>query len=408
MNLATSLAAPDPTPAKLALAPNPTRVYLPTASKTDHLFACTWPFGRVVPREDVGERTRFGSAFHQVMEAKVRDSNRRPLIFKAAAAEWDVDIDELEERVGEALPIIQAWLKGGNQWDLDFTKGQMHLEVSVGFSPGTGEARVLPDGPGPDHDYPGRLDGEIPGTADLASVLTVGKGRGQIKNGRQYGRQSLPTKYLLVLDYKSGWNVSAGWQPQTPAESGQLLTLASALAKIHGITNIIVAFFHARRDSTPIVLADMVTATDLAAHRRELIAAMANVGSEWMRPGPWCSTCPGRSICPTRTTSLTTLGKPPGPMTSTRLGVIHQTLAEWRKLEEDLVAEMTAWVKANGPGQRPDGQIVDLVERSRSNLSMASIVRAYGPLKGKALIEKLRKEGAIETLSHLELRAVPR
>ena len=409
MNLAMSLAGPDPQPTKLAVVPQPTRVYLPSASKTDHLFACTWPFGRSVPHEQVGDRTRFGSAFHEVMESTLRaglnKKGPKSSGVAAAAKKWDVDVNELNARVVEGAPVIQAWLKGGNMWGLDFTKGQMHLEVSVGYTPKTGEARVIPGGPGPDHDYPERQDGEVPGTADVVALSAYGK-----PNPPAWWEMSriIAPRTLLVLDHKSGWNVGQEWQPQTPAESGQLLTLAAALSKLHEVDQIILAFFHARRDSTPIILDDMVTASDLETHRKRLVAAMKNIGSEWMRPGPWCTHCRARSICPTRTTALTALGKPPGPMTSQRVGHVHQTLAEWRKLEEDLVAEMRSWVKANGPAQRPDGWLVDLVPRKRTNLSQASVIRAFGPLKGAKILAQLRAAGAIEEIENLELRAVPR
>jgi hypothetical protein len=31
-------------------------------------MACSYPWGKRVPREEVGERTRFGSAFHEGLE----------------------------------------------------------------------------------------------------------------------------------------------------------------------------------------------------------------------------------------------------------------------------------------------------------------------------------------------------
>jgi hypothetical protein len=70
--------------------------------------------------------------------------------------------------------------------------------------------------------------------------------------------------------------------------------------------------------------------------------------------------------------------------------------------------EMRAYVAKNGPCPRPDGQLVDLVPRPRTNLSQASVVRAYGPLKGVKVLAKLKKDGAIEEKENLELRAVRR
>jgi hypothetical protein len=395
MNLATSLAAPDRP--SLALVPDPLYEFLPTASKTDLLFACTWPFGRKLRRGPVGERTRFGSAFHQVMEGRLANRTR-PLLLKAAAGEWDVNLDELTERVDEAEPVVRTWLSGGNMWGLNFTKAGLKLEISVAYNPATGEAREIPGGPGEHHDYPGRRPGEIPGTADVVSILVTHRG----------SNLGHPIRTLLVLDHKSGWNVAADWQPQTPAESGQLRTLALALATLFEADQVVVAFFHARSGARPVILEDMLQASDLAAHRKALRSALSNIGNGWMRPGPWCSFCPAYMVCPTQTTTLTELKRTSGVMTSEKVGAIHQALATYRGLAEILGEEMRTWVKYHGPGVRPDGQYVDLIPRSRTTLSQASIVRALGPLKGKALIEKLRKLGCVTETENLELRAVRR
>lgn len=366
--------------------------FLPSASKTDLLFACTWPFGKTVKREEVGERTRFGSAFHETME-EIKPLPAKSTI-KRIAEKWGIDREELESRIYEASPVIAKWLSGGNMWGLDFTKAGIQTEISVAINPRTGEARLLPDGPGEHHDYPGRLPGEVPGTADVVSVIVQPKNAG--------------LKTLLVLDHKSGWNVAQGWQPQTPAESGQLRTLALALAKLYQTDQVIVAFFHAPLEGQPTVYADMLASEDLISHRKALKSAMSNVGSDWLRPGPWCPLCPGFSICPTQTTTLVELKRGSGALTAERVGAIHQAANLYDNLREKLREEMRAWVTKNGPGIRPDGALVDLVEKEVTGLSQASIVRALGPLKGGKEIERLRKMGAVETKKRLELRAVRR
>lgn len=390
LNLATSLSV-EPVEAPLE-----TFTFLPSASKVDLLFACTYPFGKTLKREPVGERTRFGSAFHEGMEALLKGHKWDR---KAAAGAWGVDSTELKERVAEALPVVKAWLSGGNMWGLDFIAAEIQTEVSVGISPATGEARFLPDGPGEHHDYPGRLPNEVPGTADVVSI--IGWAGHQKKN-------EAPLKTLLVLDHKSGWNVAQNWQPQTPAESGQLRTLALALAKLYQVDQVIVAFFHAPTEGTLTVYADLLTAKDLEAHRKALKSALGNIGSGWMRDGPWCPLCPAFTICPTQTTALVELKRGCGPLTAERVGAIHQAAALYDGLRERLREEMRAWVARNGPGVRPDGQLVDLVEKEVTGLSQASIIRALGPLKGAKEIARLKKLKCVETKKRLELRAVKR
>jgi hypothetical protein len=95
-------------------------------------------------------------------------------------------------------------------------------------------------------------------------------------------------------------------------------------------------------------------------------------------------------------------------LTAERVGAIHQATAEFDRLRDWLREEMRAWVSIHGPGVRPDGQLVDLTPRTKTNLSQASIVRALGPLKGGKMIAKLKSLGAIETKTNLELRAVKR
>ena len=144
----------------------------PSASKTDLLFACTYPFGRSLPEATSGSERGSDSAFHEGLEVLLK----HPKSFtkkcaKAIAKKWDVDVDELWDRCVEAWPIVWAWLQGKNMWGLNFTKAGLQLEQSVAYNPQTGEARLLPDGPGEAHDYPGRREGEICGTVDVASVF---------------------------------------------------------------------------------------------------------------------------------------------------------------------------------------------------------------------------------------------
>jgi hypothetical protein len=408
LNLATSLSAPDHPPLHIVESPPELYTLNPTASKTDLLFACTYPWGRKVKREPVGERTRFGSAFHEVMEFALSDKPNRArdvnVLANAVALKWDIDPTELHERTIEAFDAVWPWLSGANMWNLNFIKAGIQTEVAIAYNPSTDESRLLPDGPGMNHDYPGRKPGEIPGTSDVVSILVDDK----IRRGWNKDLSGFNHNTLLVLDHKSGWNVAADWQPQTPAESGQLRTLALGLARLHKAHQVIVAFFHVPRGGTPTIYADMLTSGDLEAHRKALKSALGNVGTDWLRAGPWCAHCPAFTICPTQTTTLVELKRSGGPLTAERVGAIHQAAAAYDDIRDRLREEIRAWVSRFGPGIRPDGQLVDLVERTKTSLSQASVIRAMGPLAGGKMLAKLKEVGAVETKTGMELRAVKR
>lgn len=364
-----------------------TYVLHPTASKTDLLFACTWPWGRRVRHEASGDRTRFGSGFHEGLEGLLTKKHINPRVEGALIAiRFDIDPVELVERVTEAFPIIHAWLGGGNQWRINFLLS-MQTEVSVAYNYKTGEARRCEPPDPVTHEYRDRQPDEILGTADVVSLV---------------GDQ------VLVVDHKSGWSVAADWQPQTPAEAGQLRTLALALARLYGVDEAIVAFFHAPASGSPQIYPDILLAQDLQAHAKALKQAHANIGTDWKRDGPWCAHCPAWTECSTQRSALVELKRGTGALTSERVGAIHQAMGLFDKLADRLRTEIRGWVKAHGVGVRPDGMVVDLVEKEVSNLSQASILRALGPLEGAKMIAKLDKLGCIEKRPRVELRAVRR
>jgi Protein of unknown function (DUF2800) len=393
--LAESLAtdSTDP-PAELV------RLVRPTMSKTDLLFQCSYPWFKSVHAETVGERTRFGSAFHEGAEAILRGKRFNA---KASAKKWGVNADELRDRVGSALPVLLKWLRGSNMWGLDFTRGKVSTEVTAALNMAGGPTRFLPGGPGDTHDYPEAGPDEFPGTADLISLRGINK-PGHPLDGSL--RRADVKKTLLVLDHKSGWNVAADWQPRTPAENGQLRSLATAFADLYDPDLVIVAFFHAPLEGLPQVMADELTASDLRQHRAELAKAWKRLGNGWLHPGDWCSYCPAWSACPTNTTSLTVLQRAGGPLTAQRVGAIHQARREFNRMSDRLGEEIRAWVATNGPGECPDGSTVELVEKMVERLSKRSILDALGPEVGERMLEELRECGALAEKPQLELRAV--
>jgi hypothetical protein len=362
------------------------RLVRPTMSKTDLLFQCSYPWFKSVHPEVVGEPARFGSAFHEGAEAAL---SKRRFDIKKAAKKWEIDPSALDERLTNALPVLLKWLRGENMWGLDFTRGKIETEVTAALNmvDSTAPTRFLPGGPGDAHDYPEALPDEFPGTADLTSVVD---------------RQ----RVLLVLDHKSGFNVAADWQPRTPAENGQLRSLATAFADLYDPDLVIVAFFHAPLEGLPIVMADELSPADLAAHRKELEKAWKRLGNGWLHPGEWCTHCPAWSACPTNSTSLTELKRSGGPLTSLRVGAIHAALGDFNRLADKLRAEIRDWVSRNGAAERPDGQTVEIVEKMVERLSKSSIIAALGPAKGNAMLDQLRACGALAEKAQLELRAV--
>jgi hypothetical protein len=371
------------------------RLLQPTASKTDLYLACAYPWGKTVEEWQGAASTEpatggatFGSAFHEVMAKGLPDGCFTVRSIKEAAQKFTVDPGALGVRIEAGFHIVYEWLNGDNQWKIPFRP--FGVEQSVAYNPITDTARVC-QGPTEDgHRYLDREPGEIPGTIDVGSLVVI-KGEDTV----------------LVLDHKSGWKIASDWQPQTPAESGQLRTLALGLARLHGARRAIVAFFHAPAGSPPQVYADILTAADLEKHRQDLLRADGLVGKNYMRPGPHCPDCPIFTSCPTQSTSLAEL-KHIGELTAERVGAIHQATAEYDKLRDKLRGELRAWIKANGAAVRPDGQYVDLFTKEMTNLSQASIIRALGELKGKGVIQKLTKLGCVETRSQEELRAVKR
>lgn len=381
--LAASLAVVETPPAELV------RLVRPTMSKTDLLFQCSYPWFKSVHPEVVGEPARFGSAFHEGAEAAL---GGKKFNIKAAAKKWEIDPTALSERINTAMPVLMKWLRGENMWGLDFTRGKVSTEVTAALNlvDSTAPTRFLSGGPGDAHDYPQAGPDEFPGTADLTSLVNP---RG-------------PNRILLVLDHKSGFNVAADWQPRTPAENGQLRSLATAFSDLYDPDLVIVAFFHAPLDGVPIVLADELTTGDIGTHRTELQRAWRRLGNGWLHPGDHCAYCPAWSVCPTNTTSLTVLQRSGGPLNSQRVGAIHQAMGEFNRMADKLRAEIRDWVTRNGVGERPDGQTVELVEKTVERLSKASVLEALGPAKGNAMLDSLRACGALAEKPQMELRAV--
>jgi hypothetical protein len=335
-------------------------------SRTDLLLQCQWPFGRELEKEPAGEEAKLGTEVHAVLAKRLQGGEAKCKSL------------EIHERSAEAMAVLVPWLRGENPWRRSWLTGGKEVEVSYGWRNGKGR-KIAP--PSEDtHTYPDVFPQELPGTVDLA---LTGAG--------------LP---LVVLDHKTGREVGP------PAESGQLMSQALPLLKPHH-KRIILAYGHYPADGDAQVIADEVSRDDLNRHAAKLKTAMAKIGDGSLRPGSWCKLCPALRECPTQTSALAELKAPQGMVLSAqKAGAIHETLAHYDGLKRKLQEQIQDWVTENGPAIRPDGKVVDWIERPYSALSQASIKKAYGPEEGTAVLEKLEADGALTRGVRKEFRAI--
>ncbi len=362
----------------------------PTASKTDRFLGCSYPWGKPQTDNEVGLPARFGSAFHAVLESKLRGKRGRDAtsILKTIAAKFDVDAKAVGERVDAALPILRAWLLGENPWKICFADKKtwrLSYEETIAYNIETGEARRCDPPTSDTHEYRDRQPHEIPGAIDLLGVGV-------------YRQRS----YVLVLDHKSGFDVGS------PMESGQLKTLALSAARLYDADFAIVGFMHAPAGMTPTIYADTFDADDLNRHASNLLEAENRRNSGFIRPDFYCRYCQTFSACPVNQPALIELRSGKSLQTAEDVGAAHQKLQEMSKrfssMADVIDSEIRSWIRQHGGAVRPDGREVDFVDRPFTNLSQASIIRALGKLEGGRMIEKLRRLGCIESGERKELR----
>ena len=397
----------------------------PSGSRTDLLLNCQYPFAEDVETTDEpGEPARYGSAFHEliaelllleamappatVAEAIKSDYRVADVRINRLKEKWRLppsSIEPLPEHVAAAFLVLWKWLRGENPWRKDFILcGEAEIEKAFAVTPRVtlDQTTVRPIGlPTTDsHKYSGLKRGEIPLTLDLK----IGD---------------------LVLDHKTGHKDFS-----SPSDLGQMLT--AALVPAAGFKEkpapIIVAVLDADRRGIPAVYAEQVGRERLQTHAKKLRAALQRIGDGSMRPGhgdtSWCKTCPARDDCPTQNADLIksavavfpavqlSLQSPEkrAEITTPRdVGALHWFISEYDKLSKAARAEMRAFVVANptaGAVRPQDGKVLTMVTKKYTNLSQASILRAYGKVKGERVLKKLRTDGAIEEGERLELHAL--
>ena len=391
------------------------RVIMPSGSKTDLFLTCAWPWGRrieVTGSEDPGEPARFGSAYHEVLATRLL---RSPAAVRCridnVAKRFGVKPERVRERVDESFPILWRWLKEGNPWSVDFTR-DMHLERSYAIDLKTPQyPRVVAAPTAESHVYEEAHDDELPMTLDLTANARDARGR----------------HVALYLDHKSGFerlDVSEAGQ----LKSGALVFLdrSAWVNRARGLVDdeeacdetcvYVIAFFHAPANMPAGVYALEVTREELIAHYAALRAAHRARLSEprSLTPSALCARCPAYAICPTNVSTLVELRGGSGRLALTTpetIGAAHQTLKDYESRFARAVAQVDAEirdaVKRVGFGIRPDGQEVAFRERPYTNLSLASIERAVGPIEAKKIVALLDKKGVIERGVRQELRAGP-
>lgn len=408
-----------------------------TASKTDLFLHCQYPWmpGLDLPRDAGSEASLYGTAFHWLLGGLLSgtlDAKRAKDVYSAevtaTAKKYAVSApEELEEHVRVSHGMLRRWLKGENDWGLDFFESTASGEngpesiASVEKSIALNPKRYLTDREGgvrnaspveeKNHVYPDLKPNEIGGTIDL-----------QI---------DLPRRDLsLLTDHKSG---SQAKDFAKPDENAQMLTLATAAPAGSGR---ILAIFHADRKSLPVMHAQEVTQSQVDTHVIALRKAQRRVGDGSLTPGWWCAKmyCPARTVCPAaqgsivvaagemlaevvedvtgelpdaqgkatpgRITAMVRAALEGGLTTAKDVGRFHYFRAEMEKLLEMGNKEMKAWLSEHPDSRprRPDDKV--LVERTRNveRISKEKIRSALGAERAERLFEKLRRQGAMESV----------
>src|ERR1700732_1751896 len=164
----------------------------PSASRTELLLNCQYPFGREVPREvEVSEPARYGLAFHELMAEMLRVGRIVPLIGKKTALKRRIDYEEVVPHVKAAFNVLDVWLSGKNPWGLNFRSGVEKTEASFALGDralGLGDTRPISNPTADTHEYLDLREGEIAGTIDYFST-----------------QERAEKRFKLVIDHKTGF-----------------------------------------------------------------------------------------------------------------------------------------------------------------------------------------------------------
>jgi hypothetical protein len=373
------------------------RVIRPSMSKAELLLHCQWPWGKQVPAHHMSgsDAARYGIGFHALAAAWINDKKApTPREIKKTAERFGLDETELGEHLHAAMPVLLDWLKGGNPWGVDLNLARARVELPLAYDVKRKASRVIAAPTEDTHEYEEAAPHEFPGTADL------------ILDGMpdKYRSKKNPVPHFIVLDHKTGEFCDL------PQESEQIKSLALAYDSIvkHEKGRLIAgAIFHAGRGGVPTVYTHEFDKKELEETRKRLLVAFSRIGDGSLTPGTHCAICPAMSICPAHTSALEKVGEAAlSTMTAEKLGAQHQTVALIKKYLERWRQDAEAWVRTNGPGIRPDGQLLGIVEKDVERVSKKNVVEAEGAARAEVVFGDWRKKGYLKTETQEELRAV--
>jgi hypothetical protein len=378
----------------------------PTASLTDLLLQCPRPFedDTVIESDGgAGEPARWGKAFHLHLLGRMLPESGAAVDAEAALARYNLPSHlskDLLAGTKVAAAAFREFLGGANPWKVRFTIEVAEVPHMVVFAEDDGDVYAdRADFDEESHSY--RPVKELPPNA-----IAIGATPDYVLLGG-------PAKDLRVLlDLKTGdYNPSAY---SSPEKLGQLLTLAA------GFHANAVAVMHTPR---PAKLGDpwrvAIHTTDLQfgeleAHAKRVRAAYALVGSGFMRTGPGCRWCPAREDCPTqiadrlaKTGALMKAagGLVPGLAKTVDLGAFVEGSRKLEKLMKEARDEVKERVRDGEVIETLDGRVYEIVRRGRRSLSLGSVERALGRVRGAKEIERLELLGCIERVEYEELKA---
>lgn len=347
------------------------RILRPSASVSDLLLRCQWPFGREV-ENDSNEASEYGTQFHAVLACRLNPE----LTFDYTNIPEDVRSHTLQ-----AQAVLETWLQGGNPWGLEFeiVSVEKPLALEIRASAETvGQPLVIRRNVAFDaatHTYETGAN-EIPGTADLVAETRKG------------------VQKRIVIDHKTGLFGDFTQPKSIP----QLMTLALLTdADMVGVLHAPVGF-------APEVFAEEITDYEKYLHGERLLRALRRIGDGSMTPGKWCSRCPVRDACPTQVGALLqrtelvvrqVVRLPTLPSEEIDLGKMHRLMTEAEKLFKVARDQMKEDVRNGAVIERDDGKTLRIETRRVERLSKKSILEALGKKAGEAEIERLRSLGCL-------------
>ena len=359
-----------------------------TASKSDLLLNCQYPFGpeAEIEERETSEAAEYGTAFHKWMYFEMVVRPRGQLSSPCPP--------EFAQHISDSAKVLRKWMSGENPWKTAFrvVSGETHRATRFRVSGVTSRECDFDES---SHTY-ALKPGEMGGTDDLLLESDYAEGYSHKAGGTPRVR--------VVLDYKSG----SYEDYSDPKSLPQMLTLALQTAA-DGI-----AILHTPKDGLPVVYSVEVSSSELVAHAKKLRRALARIGDGSLRPGAHCKYCPAKPGCPTNNTEVAKAGKAllrlAGAGTSLvfpdiDLGKVHQLLPQADKLFATLRSELRERVRSGEVIERPDGKTLELVTHTEERISKKAFVDALGAAKAERRFEKLRAEGVLVKTEVEQLRA---